>query len=109
VTSFLPGREVSRAYAVIVQPDDRIVVGGRSFGEGDYARFIVARYLPDRTLDNSFSIDGVNEHFLQPYYSAVYSLALASDGKVVAAGLDRPRGRRKRAGGGPLQLERRAR
>ena len=86
VTTFLPFREVSRAYAVIVQPDGRIVVGGRSFGEGDYARFLLARYLPDGTLDNSFSGDGVVEHFVQPYYATVHTLARQSDGKIVAAG-----------------------
>jgi uncharacterized delta-60 repeat protein len=86
VTTFLRDPEVTRAYAVIVQPDGRIVAGGRSFGEGDYARFVVARYLPDGTLDDSFADGGVNEHFLQPYYSSVYTLAQQADGRIVAAG-----------------------
>ena len=86
VTTFLRDPELTRAYAVIVQPDGRIVAGGRSFGEGDYARFVVARYLPDGTLDDSFANNGVNEHFLQPYYSSVYTLARQADGKILAAG-----------------------
>ena len=86
VATFPPDRESSRAHAVIVQPDGRIVVGGRSFGEGDYVRFLLARYLPDGTLDNSFSGDGVVEHFVQPYYSTALALARQSDGRIVAAG-----------------------
>jgi uncharacterized delta-60 repeat protein len=86
VSTFLPERELGRALAVIVQPDGRILVGGRSFGEGDYARFLVARYLPGGTLDGSFSGDGVVEHFVQPYYCTIHSLALQPDGKIVAAG-----------------------
>lgn len=86
VTTFPPGREISRAHAVIVQPDGRIVVAGRSFGEGDYARFLVARYLQDGTLDGSFSGDGVIEHFVQPYYATAHALARQPDGKIVAAG-----------------------
>ena len=46
----------SRADAVAVQPDGRIVVGGRaSIGTEDFA---LVRYLPDGSLDPSFGIGG---------------------------------------------------
>ena len=86
VAIYPPGRELSRAHAVIVQPNGRIVVAGRSFGEGDYARFLVARFLPDGTPDNSFSGDGLVEHFVQPYYATAHALVRQGDGKIVAAG-----------------------
>jgi uncharacterized delta-60 repeat protein len=86
VATFPQDRDFSLGHAVIVQPDGRIVVGGRSFGEGDYARFLVARYLQDGALDDSFAGDGVVEHFVVPYYATAHTLALQSDGKIVAAG-----------------------
>src|SRR4051812_13463911 len=43
---------------VVVQPDDRIVVAGTSAGP-DPRDIRIARYMPDGTLDSSFSGDGV--------------------------------------------------
>lgn len=86
VETYPPGREGSRAYAVLVQPDGRIVVGGTAFGEGDYSRFAVGRYLPDGTPDPGFGEDGVTVHFVKPYYARIHALAQQQDGKIVAAG-----------------------
>src|SRR4051812_43426309 len=57
-TALSPGWD--RAYAVAVQPDGKILVGGEyngngSIGAGDFA---VARYLPDGTLDTTFGTGG---------------------------------------------------
>jgi uncharacterized delta-60 repeat protein len=49
--NFPYGEEASRPRAIAVQPDGRILVGGETFGEGDYSRPTAARYQPDGDLD----------------------------------------------------------
>jgi uncharacterized delta-60 repeat protein len=78
--------ERALANAVAFQPDGRIVIGGRTFGPGDSAKFAVARFLDDGTPDESFSGDGVAFHQFQPFFATVHALAVQPDGKIVAAG-----------------------
>jgi uncharacterized delta-60 repeat protein len=67
------------AVDVLVQPDGKIIVGGRTGGFGD-----LARYLPDGSLDASFGGDGSSAIS----GGAIAALALQSDGKIVVAGGD---------------------
>ena len=84
--------EDSRADAILVQPDDRILVAGESAeAGGDYRFFSIARYLPDGTLDPSFGGadgdgPGRTTELGAEYYSGTDALALQPDGAVVAAG-----------------------
>jgi uncharacterized delta-60 repeat protein len=73
-----------RAISVAIQPDGRIVVGG-SAG----SRFALARYLPDGTLDDSFSDDGIAITDGELGLVEVNEVAIQADGKIVAAGLGR--------------------
>ena len=86
VTTYPPGREYSRAWDVLVQPDGRVVVGGSGYGEGDYSYFCLARYLANGSPDPAFGRDGVLSTSLQPYYAGIDALARQRDGKIVAAG-----------------------
>jgi uncharacterized delta-60 repeat protein len=64
-----------------IQPDGAIVaVGGTS------AHFALARYLPDGTLDASFSGDGKVTTDFSGGGSAATAVTLQSDGKIVVAG-----------------------
>jgi uncharacterized delta-60 repeat protein len=70
-------------YAVVIQPDGRIVVGGwilRSFG--------VVRFNHDGSLDSTFGNNGVVTIRFVPGATddRIFELALQSDGKIVAAG-----------------------
>jgi uncharacterized delta-60 repeat protein len=67
------------AKAVALQPDGRIVVAGES-GSGDFA---LARYLPDGSLDDSFSDDGLLTTDLTDRVSDV---VLQPDGRILEAG-----------------------
>lgn len=69
------------ASAVAIQPDGKIVVGGRNIGVG----FALARYNPDGSLDTSFDADGI---VITPVGSGgdVKALVMQSDGKIVVAG-----------------------
>lgn len=79
------------AQRVRVQSDGKILVSGYSL-EGANKDVIVARYLPDGSLDPGFDGDGVflaavNVGFLQPGVTGLGSaLALQSDGRIVVGG-----------------------
>jgi uncharacterized delta-60 repeat protein len=70
---------------VAIQPDGGIVVAGQS-ARGSYDRdFAVARYLPDGSLDPSFSSDGVATTRFSLRAEAS-SLALQPDGRIIVGG-----------------------
>jgi uncharacterized delta-60 repeat protein len=64
-------------YAMILQPDGKIIAAGRTFAPG-----IICRYNPNGTLDNSFGENGM----LFVYNYTFLSLALQPDGKIIAGG-----------------------
>lgn len=67
------------AVDIVIQPDGKIVVGGRTGGFGD-----LARYHTDGSLDASFGGDGSSS----PSGVNVQAIALQHDGKIVVAGAD---------------------
>jgi uncharacterized delta-60 repeat protein len=77
----------SRPYAILLQPDGRILVSGSAGGQ-----FGVARLLPTGALDPSFGTGGTGIAALVDYgppfggWSTATSLALTPDGKIVLAG-----------------------
>jgi uncharacterized delta-60 repeat protein len=74
-----------QAYAVLVQPDGRIVAAGSTFRDTE-GEFALARYNGDGSLDSSFGVDGrVNTGFVTQW-AAVHSIALLPNEKIVAAG-----------------------
>lgn len=102
-TGFGSGGKVSTALvfsdygeSVAIQPaDQKIVVGGFVYnGAGDYD-FLLARYNTNGSLDTSFGTSG----FVRRHNSSddkIYSIALLSDGDIVAVG--------NTVGGGNLDL-----
>jgi len=68
------------ATAVAVQPDGKIVLVGNT-----QSHIIVARYLPNGVLDNSFSGDGT-AFVSTGLYSSSRSVLLQPDGKILVAG-----------------------
>ena len=73
------------ANALALQADGKIVVGGFSFSGFDYD-FALARYHTDGSLDADFGTDGILSTDFGGSEDAIYSIALQSDGKIVAAG-----------------------
>jgi uncharacterized delta-60 repeat protein len=72
---------------VVVQPDNKIVVGGTSgFGGQGPRDFTAWRYLPNGTLDNTFGINGFATAPVGIDFQDVNSMALQADGKIVLAG-----------------------
>jgi len=80
-TDFTTGEDV--AYGVAILADGKIVTAGTS---GGYARFALARYNPNGSLDETFGGDGrVTTDFTRGGDYA-YGMAIQADGKIVAAG-----------------------
>jgi len=85
VTTVPPDGEVNRAYALLIDPDGRILAGGTKVW-ADYSYFCLVRYLPDGSPDPSFADGGIAVDGGVGYYARILSLAQQADGKIVAAG-----------------------
>jgi len=75
------------ARAVVVQPDDKIVVAGDSNnGSGTFFDAAAVRYNLDGSLDQTFGGDGKVHIPFGNDYDAANDIALQPDGKLVLAG-----------------------
>jgi uncharacterized delta-60 repeat protein len=77
------------AYSVAVQSDGKIVAAGIESVEGNWEDFALARYNSDGTLDASFGDRGMVTTRFGDKNDYAYSVAIQSDGKIVAAGYAR--------------------
>ncbi len=72
------------AHAIAVQPDGKIIAAGYTVDNSTSTHsFAIARYLPDGTLDTSFSEDG---KLTLGGLRAIEDIVLQQDGKIVAVG-----------------------
>lgn len=86
VTTDFPGL-AAVASAVVVQPDGKILVAGGAFPLFTFAGdFKLVRYNPNGSLDTTFGSGGIVTTSFQGQGSYAFSLALQSDGKIIAAG-----------------------
>jgi uncharacterized delta-60 repeat protein len=74
-----------RAHAILLQPDQRILLGGYS---GFYPNldFAVVRYLSNGNPDPSFGTAGLVKTDFSSLSDIIFDMAFQSDGKLVAAG-----------------------
>ena len=80
------GSSNDRAYSVAIQSNGKIVVAGNSSNGGFNTVFALARYNTDGSLDTSFDTDGKITTAIGSATDTAYSVAIQSDGKIVAAG-----------------------
>ncbi len=71
--------------SVALQSDGKIVTAGTSYLNSQY-EFTLARYNSNGTLDNSFGTKGVVATAVGSSDDDIHSIAIQSDGKIVAAG-----------------------
>src|SRR5262249_13391111 len=80
-----------RAYSVALQSDGKIVAAGYAFISTTPEDFALARSNSDGTLDTTSGTGGKVDTDFGPYVaSGASSVALQSDGKIVAAGYAYP-------------------
>ncbi|MCA1832344.1 MAG: hypothetical protein ABR548_06360 [Actinomycetota bacterium] len=72
-------------YAVLVQPDGKIVVAG-SADDGTAASILVLRYSANGTLDPSFGTGGLTKSPVPGLNANAYAVSLDAAGKIVVAG-----------------------
>ncbi len=72
------------AFDIAIQLDDKIIVVGTS-GEFTDRDFSLARFNADGTIDQSFGSNGIVKTSVL-YDDELYSVAIQSDGKIVAGG-----------------------
>ena len=73
------------ADGVMIQPDGKIVIAGRSFNEVDFD-FAVVRLNSDGIPDPTFDTDGVAVTDFSSSNDYAYGVALQDDGKIVLVG-----------------------
>ena len=71
--------------SISIQSDGKIVAGGAS-NDNVQSYFALARYNTNGKLDTSFDTDGIVTTAIRAMDDHVYSVAIQSDGKIVAAG-----------------------
>ena len=82
------GNDADRAYSVAIQSDGKIVTAGYS-QISQYGAFALARYNTDGSLDNTFGTNGTARNYIPGGDNSqddAFSVAIQSDGKIVAAG-----------------------
>lgn len=87
VTQFtVPSSNTSQAFAVVLQPDGKIIAAGRSPMAG-MPRFALTRYNTNGSLDTTFGTGGmVTTAFSGSPNDRINAVLLQPDGKIVAVG-----------------------
>lgn len=83
ITAF--GEDNSLMYSIKIQPDGKIVTGG-TVNIANHILFALARYHPDGSLDTTFGVEGKSVIVVSEFNMSLSSIALQSDGKIVASG-----------------------
>ncbi|MCF8461343.1 MAG: T9SS type A sorting domain-containing protein [Flavobacteriales bacterium] len=73
------------ATSVAIQTDGKIIVAGNTH-DGSYWDFALVRYNTDGSLDNTFGTNGIVTTDIGGYNDYLNSIAIQSDGKIVATG-----------------------
>ncbi len=84
ITDFAAGAD--RAYALAIQPDDKIVVAGYANETAGGDNFALVRYEKDGALDGTFDADGMLTTDFAGSGDRAYAVAIQQDGKIVVAG-----------------------
>lgn len=86
LTTDFAGGTFDQALAVALQSDGKIVAAGNSTQGGGGGNYALARYNPDGSLDGTFDGDGKVATDFTGDNEGATSLAIQSNGKIVAVG-----------------------
>ncbi|WP_181415511.1 cadherin domain-containing protein, partial [Nitrosomonas sp. Nm84] len=85
-TFFIAGPGNNTGYAVTVQPDGRIIVGGSNDNGSSSSNYMLTRLLSDGTPDPSFGTGGSLITALSVAPEDAYAITLQPDGKILLTG-----------------------
>lgn len=77
-----------KANTVVIQPDGKILVAGRSVIEGR-SQFSIIRLNADSTLDSSFDFDGKLAFPIGSQFDSVSTVVVLDDGSILLGGVSR--------------------
>jgi uncharacterized delta-60 repeat protein len=83
--SSLNTESLNEAYSILVQTDNKIIIGGFS-GDASSGDFLIARYLNNGKLDTSFNKQGFIVSDFGSSNSFASTIALQGDGKILVCG-----------------------
>jgi len=87
LTNFSTGSSPEQVYGLAIQPDGKLVATGYAVMSGAGVVFALARYNSNGSLDATFDGDGkVLTNFSSSPGEVAWSIALQTNGKIVAAG-----------------------
>lgn len=75
----------SEAYAIVIQSDGKIILGGGADQESDWD-FALVRYLTDGSIDQAYGENGIVYTDIEAQSEKIYALALQDDGQLIACG-----------------------
>src|SRR5947209_3039879 len=75
------------AYDVLMQPDGKTLVSGKTQVSASVQRAVLMRYKVNGDLDSTFGVNGVTIQSFDDNFDVFSSLALQQDGKIVVSGL----------------------
>lgn len=73
-------------YAMALQSDGKIILGGQTYEPGESDQLILIRYNANGTLDTTFGTNGITITSIETEDAYIRSIALQADGKILAAG-----------------------
>jgi uncharacterized delta-60 repeat protein len=85
IVTTLVGTSNDRAYSIAIQSDGKIAAAGYSWNVSDID-FAVVRYNSNGSLDITFGSNGIVTTPVGSSVDIAYSIAIQSDGKIIAAG-----------------------
>lgn len=74
------------AYAVMLQPDGKIIAAGHTSPDGAESDFAIARYLSNGDPDSTFGVHGKLVQSVDVFSEVIYDALLQPDGKILVAG-----------------------
>lgn len=80
------GDHMPAVFALLQQPDGKIVTGGEDYNEAQASTAIVARYDSDGAPDQTFGAGGAAQLGFDGKRTSIRALVRQSDGRIVAAG-----------------------
>ncbi len=73
-------------YSVVIDSNDRIIVSGETFDNNDNSSMFITRYLPDGTLDTSFSGGVIFKQYTTGKNTSGKSVNIDSDDRILVTG-----------------------